>query len=146
MDERVRIRLKVRTVSLGAEVHTLAVTFIAGLLGFGIATQLVSGASGSAVGVVASAVIYTGICAVIDVGVRMRPIGGLTARGNVHFLWATASLTWLAVGAAVAALLAPSYQVTGVEGNAATVVIVLCIDFLVSRASPWRQKWRAPST
>jgi hypothetical protein len=128
---------------LAAQAHTLGITFVASILGFAVATQLVTGASGSAVGCAASAAAYTFVGLVIDVGIRAVSTSGNAAESSAaKVLWLPASITWLVLGVPVAAFVAPQYRIEGVGANVATVTIVLVIDFLISRASPWRSAWR----
>ena len=130
--------------SLAAEGHTVVVTFLAILVGFETSIQLISGASGNALGSVEAAGVYTATGLIVDFGIRFGRRHRGTERGTSEVLWVVASVLWLIVGVPVAALLAPHYRLHGLAATFVAVVIVLAVDFVVGRASPWRLKWRRP--
>ena len=132
---------------VGPAVHAIACGLLAALIGFGTATLVVDGASGTAFGIVTAAAVLTVGGVVIELvgqySTRQRTVKEtdteLVARLGP---WLVMGVVWLILGTPVSAYLAPRYELNGFIANLATVILVLAAEFLVYRASPWRQRWR----
>ena len=121
-----------------AQAHSLASSFLADLLGFGVSTLVVPGASGSLIGIVAAATVLTVLDEIVG---RLLDLNWSGARGS----WCLLMIVYFAVAGPVAAWIAPHYRLTGVGANVATIALLFTANLIVGRASPWRERWNQPN-
>jgi hypothetical protein len=117
------------------DLHSVGLTFIGDLLGFGVAAAALGAVSATWVGVIGAAAILAASGFVIDLGFRR------SARRH-DGLWTLAALLWFVVGVPIAAYFAPGYSPHGFGSWVAVILIVTACEVVVSRASPWRTRWQ----
>jgi hypothetical protein len=126
---------KRRRTPIAARLHAAALTFLSGVLGFGIAAQIGGGISGDTLGIIAAAATYL-VCSVG--GEWVLDLNWAGAVGS----WCLFMIVWLVTMIPLAAYVAPGYEARGVPANAGMAICVIGAEWLTSIASPWRSRWR----
>lgn len=122
-----------------AQLHAVVSSLLGGVLGFGVASVIVPGASGTVAGIGAAAAAMTLLDELVG---RLLDMDWSGAVGS----WCLVMIFWLPLSVPVAALIAPDYRVSGVVANLATMLLVFVAGLIAWRASPWRWRWGRPST
>jgi hypothetical protein len=121
-------------VPLLARLHAAVSTFVAGVLGFGVAAVTGIAAAHGFTGILAAAA----AALVLDTGVGWLLDADWTgALGS----WCLAALAWTALSVPLAAYIAPGYAAHGFAANAAMTFLVFAAAWPVWFASPWRHRW-----
>jgi hypothetical protein len=119
-----------------AHLHSVAVPFLGGLLGFGFAKLVLPGAHGTTAGIALAATAYALLGKLIDI-VLTRSSTDEHEWIDPLLLWFSTMIISVVLLVPAAALLAPGYELDGVIANLVAIVLVYAADSLVSRASPW---------
>lgn len=113
-------------------------TFLDGVLGFGIAVAVLPGASGTWVGVLIASLLLTLSGIVIDTGMRSTPRPdspeAQDSPVDLTLLWVVASMVWFIAAVPACALVAPDYELHGLTANLGGFVIVVAVGPLTTWA------------
>jgi hypothetical protein len=127
-------------------IHSLVSGLLGSVVGFGVATLILGGASGTVAGIGAVAVINEAGFVVTGKGFDLSRVRAPWETEEEHVwrgcLWILSAAGWLAIGVPVSAYLAPDYALHGVVANVITIALVPGASYAVYKASPWRDRWR----